>query len=160
VQEGATVKVIMTEAATRFITPLTFRNLTAQPVVTDMFELASEYSVEHVALAEAADVVVIAPATANIIAKMAAGIADDSLTCTVLATLAPVVIAPSMNVNMYQNPITRDNIARLKKRGFIIVGPEKGRLASGKIGQGRLSGIEKIVEAVKAALEKGDGPDR
>jgi phosphopantothenoylcysteine decarboxylase/phosphopantothenate--cysteine ligase len=155
VQAGATVKVIMTESATHFITPLTFRNLTGQPVVTDMFELDSEFSVEHVALAEAADVVVIAPATANIIAKIACGIADDSLTCTVLATEAPVVIAPSMNDNMYKNPVTQENEQKLRKRDFVVVEPEKGRLASGKIGQGRLAGIEKILDAVKLALEKG-----
>jgi phosphopantothenoylcysteine decarboxylase/phosphopantothenate--cysteine ligase len=155
VQAGATVKVIMTESATKFVTPLTFRNLTGQPVVTDMWELDSEYSLEHVALAEIADVIVIAPATANIIARMAAGIADDSLTCIVLATEAPVVIAPSMNDNMYKNSVTQENIAKLKERGFVSVEPETGRLASGKIGQGRLADIGKILDAVQLALEKG-----
>jgi phosphopantothenoylcysteine decarboxylase/phosphopantothenate--cysteine ligase len=159
-QEGATVKTVMTESATKFVTPLTFRNLTGQPVVTDMFDLASEYSVEHVALAEAADAVVIAPATANIIAKIAVGIADDSLTCTVLATLAPVVAAPSMNDNMYKNSVTQENLVRLKNRGFVIVEPEYGRLASGKMGQGRLADIGKIMDAVELALDKGDGPGR
>ena len=154
VQSGITVKTIMTNSATEFITPLTFRNLTWQPVVTDMFDLNSEFSVEHVALAEAADAVVIAPATANIIAKIACGIADDSLTCTVLATEAPVVVAPSMNDNMYKNPVTQENIEKLKTRGFVIVEPEYGRLASGKIGQGRLAEIEKIVEAVNSLLDK------
>ena len=154
VQSGITVKTIMTWSATEFITPLTFRNITGQPVVTDMFDLESEYSVEHVALAEAADVVVIAPATANIIAKIACGIADDSLTCTVLATEAPVVVAPSMNDNMYKNPVTQENIEKLKLRGFVIVEPEFGRLASGKIGQGRLAGIEKIIKAVNSSLGK------
>ena len=153
VQSGITVKTIMTYSAAEFITPLTFRNLTGQPVVMDMFDLESEYSVEHVALAEAADVVVIAPATANIIAKIACGIADDSLTCTILATEAPVVVAPSMNDNMYKNPITQENIEKLKTRGFIIVEPEFGRLASGKIGQGRLADLEKIIEVVKATLD-------
>ena len=154
VQSGMTVKTVMTRSATEFITPLTFRNLTGQPVVTDMFDLESEFSVEHVALAEAADVVVIAPATANIIAKIACGIADDSLTCTVLATEAPVVVAPSMNDNMYKNPVTQENVAKLKIRGFVIVEPEYGRLASGKIGQGRLAEIDKIIEAVKVSLDK------
>lgn len=154
VQSGMTVKTIMTKSATEFITPLTFRNLTWQPVVTDMFELNSEFSEEHVALAEAADVVVIAPATANIIAKIACGIADDSLTCTVLATEAPVVIAPSMNDNMYKNPVTRENIEKLKSRGFVFVEPGYGRLASGKIGQGRLAEIEKIIEAVHLSLDR------
>jgi phosphopantothenoylcysteine decarboxylase/phosphopantothenate--cysteine ligase len=154
VQAGIIVKTIMTYSATEFIGPLTFRNLTGQPVVTDMFDLESEYSVEHVALAEEADTVVIAPATANIIAKIACGIADDSLTCTVLATEAPVIVATSMNDNMYKNPVTQENIEKLKKRGFIIVEPEYGRLASGKIGQGRLAEIDKIVDAVKSSLDK------
>jgi len=151
-QAGAKVEVIMTESATRFITPLTLRSLTNRPVVTDMFELASEFSIEHVALAEAADIVIIAPATANIIAKLAAGIADDALSCTVLATEAPVVVAPAMNVNMFQNSITQDNLARLKDRGFTIVDPEYGRLASGKVGLGRLADVEKIIGTVKLVL--------
>ena len=159
-QSGANVKVIMTGSATEFVTPLTFRNLTGQPVVTDMFALDSEYSVEHIALAEVADILVIAPATANIIAKMACGIADDSLTCTVLATEAPVVIAPSMNDNMYKNPITQENLEKLKARGYNIVEPEYGRLASGKVGQGRLADIEKIIETVKKVLGKSDGAER
>ena len=155
-QAGARVEVIMTKAAMEFITPLTLRSLTHRQVVTDMFELASEYSVEHVALAEAADIVVIAPATADTIAKIAAGIADDSLTTTVLATLAPVVLAPAMNVNMWENSVTQENIAKLKKRGFIIVDPEYGRLASGKMGMGRLAEVEKILGAVKQALGRNE----
>ncbi len=151
-QAGAKVEVIMTESATRFINPLTFRSLTNRPVVTSMWELASEFSIEHVALAEAADIVVIAPATANIIAKLAAGIADDMLSCTVLATEAPVVVAPAMNVNMFQNSITQDNLAKLKDRGFTIIDPEYGRLASGKMGLGRLADIEKIIGTIKQVL--------
>lgn len=154
-QAGAQVEVIMTEAATQFITPLTFRNITGRPVVTKMFELASEYSVEHVALAEAADVVVIAPATANTIAKIAAGIADDMLSCTVLATKAPVIVAPAMDVNMYENPVTQENIARLKARGFLMVGPGYGRLASGKMGLGRLVDTGEIMAAISQVLGKG-----
>ena len=159
-QAGARVEVIMTKSATEFIGPLTFRNLTGRQVVTDMFDLASEFSVEHVALAEAADIVVIAPATANIIAKLAGGIADDMLSCTVLATEAPVIIAPAMNVNMYQNTITQENLVKLKVRGFTIVDPEYGRLASGKTGMGRLAELEKITTAIEQALEKSDGPGR
>lgn len=154
-QAGARVEVIMTEAATQFITPLTFRNITGRSVVTKMFELASEYSVEHVALAEAADVVVIAPATANTIAKIAAGIADDMLSCTVLATKAPVIVAPAMDVNMYENPVTQENIARLKARGFVMVGPGYGRLASGKMGLGRLVDTSEIMAAISQVLGKG-----
>lgn len=151
-QAGAKVQVVMTESATKFIAPLTLRSITGQPVVTDMFEPASEWSIEHVALAEAADVVVIAPATANTIAKLAAGIADDMLGCTVLATEAPVIVAPAMDVNMYQNPITQDNLAKLKARGFTIVDPEYGYLASGKIGLGRLAETEKIIGTIKQVL--------
>ena len=152
--DGAKVEVIMTEAATKFIAPLTLRSITHQPVVTDMFDLVSEFSIEHVALAEAADVVVIAPATANIIAKLAAGIADDMLCCTVLATEAPVIVAPAMNVNMFQNSITQDNLAKLKARGFTIVDPAYGRLASGKIGWGRLTKVEKIIDTVQQVLDR------
>ncbi len=154
-QAGARVEVIMTESATKFITPLTLRSLTDRPVVTDMFELASEFSIEHVALAEAADIVVIAPATANVIAKLAAGIADDMLCCTVLATKAPVTVAPAMNVNMFQNPVTQENLAKLKARGFIIIDPAYGRLASGKIGLGRLVETETIVSVIQQVLGRG-----
>ena len=151
-QAGARVEVIMTESATRFIAPLTLRNITGRPVVTDMFELASEFSIEHVALAEAADVLVIAPATASLIAKVAAGISDDMLTLTVLATKAPVILAPAMNVNMFENPITQDNLAKLRARGFTIVDPAYGRLASGKIGLGRLADVDKIMGTIKQVL--------
>jgi len=154
-QAGADVEVIMTEAATKFITPITFRSITGSPVVTEMFDLASEYSAEHIALAEAADVVVIAPATANIIAKLAAGIADDMLSCTVLATKAPVIVAPAMNVNMYENPITQDNLAKLRARDFAIVGPAYGRLASGKMGLGRLVDIDEVLGTICQVLGKG-----
>jgi len=151
-QAGARVEVVMTESATRLIAPLTLRNITGRPVVTDMFDLASEYSVEHIALAEAADVVVIAPATANTIAKLAAGIADNMLCCVVLATKAPVIVAPAMNDNMLQNQITQDNIAKLKARGFAVVEPACGRLASGKVGWGRLADAETIMGAIHQAI--------
>ena len=151
-QAGARVDVVMTESATRFIAPLTLRSLTGRPVVTSMWELNSEFSIEHVALAEAADIVAIVPATANIIAKLAAGISDDMLTCTVLATKAPVVVAPAMNVNMFENPVTQDNLAKLKARGFAIVDPAYGRLASGKMGLGRLAETETIIGTIKQVL--------
>ncbi len=155
-EAGARVEVVMTESATKFIAPLTLRNITHHSVVTDMFDLASEFSLEHIALAEAADVVLIAPATANIIAKLAAGIADDMLGCTVLATKAPVIVAPAMNVNMLENSITQDNLAKLKARGFTIVGPAYGRLASGKMGLGRLADIEQIIGIVKQVLGRSE----
>jgi phosphopantothenoylcysteine decarboxylase/phosphopantothenate--cysteine ligase len=153
-QAGAKVETVMTEAATKFITPLTLRNITHRPVVTDMFALASEWSVEHVALAEAADVVVIAPATANTIARLAAGIADDMLGTVVLATEAPVIIAPAMNDNMYRNSVTQKNVEKLKARGFTFIEPELGRLASGKIGKGRLPETATIIEAIEKVLGK------
>ncbi|TET39701.1 MAG: bifunctional phosphopantothenoylcysteine decarboxylase/phosphopantothenate--cysteine ligase CoaBC [Dehalococcoidia bacterium] len=151
-QEGARVDVVMTKAAQEFVTPLTFRSVTLRPVVTEMFDLASEFSIEHVALAEQADLVVIAPATANIIAKLAGGIADDMLTCTVLATEAAVIVAPAMNVNMYQNQVAQENIAKLKARGFTFVGPAYGRLASGAWGLGRLAEIEEILGTIRQVL--------
>jgi len=154
VKAGATVEVIMTEAATKFVTPLTLRSITHRPVVTDMFAGNVEYSPEHIALAEAADVVLIAPATADIIAKLAAGIADDMLGCTVLATKAPVVLAPAMNVNMFQNSVTQQNLAKLKARGFIMIDPAYGRLASGKVGVGRLAEIEQIIDTVEQVLSR------
>ncbi|MDD5398126.1 MAG: bifunctional phosphopantothenoylcysteine decarboxylase/phosphopantothenate--cysteine ligase CoaBC [Dehalococcoidia bacterium] len=155
--EGFRVDVIMTESAQQFISPLTFRNITGRPVVTTMWNLASEFSVEHVALAEAADIVLIAPATANIIAKIACGMADDMISCTVLATRAPVIIAPAMNDNMWSNAITRENVARLVKRGFTFVGPARGRLASGKMGLGRLTSLDEIYGLTLQVLgRKGD----
>ena len=151
-QAGARVNVIMTKEAIQFISPVTFRAITGRPVVTEMFNLTSEFSIEHVSLAEAADIVVIAPATANIIAKIAAGIADDMLCCTVLATKAPVVVAPAMEANMYGNQITRDNLSKLEKRSFITVGPAWGRLASGKEGLGRLADIDDIIGTIRKVL--------
>ena len=156
-QRGLCVDVVMTRAAMQFVTPLTFRSITHRPVVTDMFELASEFSVEHVALAERADVVVIAPATADAIAKLAAGIADEMLFSTVLATRAPVILAPAMDAGMWQNSITQENLAKLRARGFTIVGPGYGRLASGLVGMGRLIENEEILGIIYHVLgRKGD----
>ncbi|MBM3156594.1 MAG: bifunctional phosphopantothenoylcysteine decarboxylase/phosphopantothenate--cysteine ligase CoaBC [Chloroflexi bacterium] len=156
-QKGLAVDVVMTKAAQQFVTPLSFRSITHRPVVADMFDLASEYSVEHVALAERADVMVVAPATANSIAKMAAGIADEILYSTVLATRAPVIIAPAMDVGMWQNPVTQENVNKLRSRGFIIVGPGYGRLASGLVGMGRLVDNEEILGTIYHVLgRKGD----
>jgi len=153
-QAGAVVEAIMTEAATRFIAPLTLRSITGRPVVTDMFHMESEYKIDHIALAEAADAIVIAPATANIIAKLAYGIADDELTCTVLATRAPIIIAPAMNAAMYHNPVTQQNLARLKTRGFTVVGPEHGYLACDQVGMGRLADSDKIIDAIEKVLNR------
>jgi phosphopantothenoylcysteine decarboxylase/phosphopantothenate--cysteine ligase len=156
-QKGLAVDVVMTKAAQQFVTPLSFRSITHRPVVTDMFDLASEYSVEHVALAERADVIVVAPATANAIARMAAGIADEILYSTVLATRAPVIIAPAMDVGMWQNPVTQENVNKLRSRGFLVVGPGYGRLASGLVGMGRLIDNEEILGTIYHVLgRKGD----
>ena len=151
-QAGAKVEVVMTDPATKFITPLTLRSVTGRAVVTDMFDLASQHSIEHIALGEAADVVVIAPATASLIAKVAVGIADDMVSLTVLATKAPVILAPAMDVNMFENPITQENLAKLKARGFTVVDPGYGRLASGKVGWGRLAEVDKIIATIKQVL--------
>lgn len=151
-QAGAEVNVIMTEEAVQFVSPVTFRALTGRPVVTQMFDLASEFSIEHVSLAKGADIVVIAPATANMVAKLAAGIADDMLCCTVLATKAPVLIAPAMETNMYTNPVTQHNLCKLKARDFVIVGPATGWLASGREGLGRLADIKDIMGSICQVL--------
>jgi len=156
-QAGAKVNVIMTKEAIEFISPFTFWAITGRPVVTKMFDLASEFSIEHVSLAKAADIVVIAPATANIIAKLAAGIADDMLCCTVLATKAPVLIAPAMETNMYNNPVTQDNLSKLKARDFVIIAPATGRLASGKEGPGRLTDITDIIGSIRHVLGRDGG---
>jgi len=156
-QAGAKVNVIMTKEAIEFISPFTFWAITDRPVVTKMFDLASEFSIEHISLAKAADIVVIAPATANIIAKLAAGIADDMLCCTVLATKAPVLIAPAMETNMYNNPATQDNLSKLKARNFVIIAPATGRLASGKEGPGRLTDITDIIGSIRQVLGRGGG---
>ena len=153
-QAGAKVEVVMTEPATKFITPLTLRSITGGAVVTDMFDLVSQHNIEHIALGEVADLVVIAPATASLIAKLAVGIADDMVTLTVLATKAPVILAPAMDVNMFDNPITQENLNKLKARGFTIVDPGYGRLASGKVGWGRLADVDKIISTITQVLGK------
>jgi phosphopantothenoylcysteine decarboxylase/phosphopantothenate--cysteine ligase len=152
VQAGARVDVVMTRCATEFVTPLSFSSITHRPAVSDMFEAPQDFEIEHIALAERANVVVIAPATANVIAKLAAGIADDMLTCTVLATRAPVILAPAMNVNMWENKITQENLARLRARGFKMVEPVTGPLACGSEGKGRLADVEDILTVISQAL--------
>jgi phosphopantothenoylcysteine decarboxylase/phosphopantothenate--cysteine ligase len=151
-QYGARVEVVMTDSALKFITQLTLRAITGRPVMTGMWELDSEFSIGHVALAKAADVVIIAPATSNIIARLATGIADDMLSCTVLATRAPVIVAPAMHEGMLQNPVTQENLARLKSKGFTIIEPTHGYLASGGTGAGRLAETEVIIGTIKQVL--------
>ena len=149
---GAHVHVIMTQNATEFVSPLTFQTLSANQVVTDTFQAPEYWNVEHVALAKLAEVFVIAPATANILAKMAAGIADDMLSTTVLATKAPVLVAPAMNTGMWTADATRANVQTLKERGVLFTGPDSGILACGDEGAGRMSEPETIVEAICGIL--------
>lgn len=157
VQAGALVDTVMSYGATRFVTPLAFRSLTHRPVVTDTFDAEAELSVEHVALAHRADIVVVAPATANFIAKAAAGLADNSLTTTILATRAPIMVAPAMDGHMFDNPATQDNLSKLRDRGISIVGPESGRLASGMAGMGRMVEPAMLVGHIRAILgREGD----
>jgi phosphopantothenoylcysteine decarboxylase/phosphopantothenate--cysteine ligase len=151
-QAGALVDTILSYGATRFVTPLAFRSITHREVVTDTFDLDSEFSNHHVALAQRADIVVIAPATVNCIAKLSAGLADDPLTTTVIATSAPLLVAPAMDANMFDHPATRENLARLRQRGVVIAGPAPGRLASGLMGMGRLLETPELLGHIAAAL--------
>jgi phosphopantothenoylcysteine decarboxylase/phosphopantothenate--cysteine ligase len=160
-QEGVDVQVVMTAGAREFITPLTFAALTGQKVITEMFGGESagkagganvESAIEHIAVAQRIDLLVVAPASANVIAKMARGIADDFLTTLYLATTAPVVVAPAMNVNMWEHAATQENVETLRARGVHIVPPEEGYLACGMTGAGRLAGVDSITSAVLSRL--------
>jgi phosphopantothenoylcysteine decarboxylase/phosphopantothenate--cysteine ligase len=156
VKAGATVDVVMTEAATEFVTPLTFQALTHRPVVTETFALLREMEIGHVALARRADLLIIAPATANTIAKLAAGLADNMLTATALDTRAPILLAPAMETGMWENPLTQDNVARLQKTVDVtVVGPGVGRLASGGRGPGRMAEPAEIVDWARIILGRG-----
>ena len=151
---GANVHVIMTRNATEFIAPLTFQTLSANQVVTDTFEAPEYWNVEHVALAKLADIFVVAPATANILAKMASGIADDMLSTTLLATKAQILVAPAMNTGMWTAPATQNNVKVLKERGVRMIGPESGMLACGDEGAGRMSEPETIVGEICRILSR------
>ena len=153
---GADVHVIMTHAAQEFITPLTFQTLSSNPVHTELFNLIAEREIGHISLADRADLFIIAPATANIIGKIAAGIADDMLTTTIMATKAPVLLAPAMNVNMYTNPIYQENEERLRRVGYLFEAPVTGSLACGWEGAGKLASPEAIFESVLAILTEKD----
>lgn len=153
---GADVHVIMTRNATEFVSPMTFETLVNNRVAVDTFDRGFEYNVEHVALAKKADVFLIAPATANVIAKMAAGIADDMLTTTVLAARCPKIVAPAMNTGMYDNPVTQRNLQTLRAFGVAVVEPESGYLACGDTGRGRLAEEDALLEAVRDALTPKD----
>lgn len=148
------VRVIMTEAATKFVAPLTFETLSLNPAVTDMFSRETPWEVEHIALAKRADVFVVAPASANFIGKFAAGIADDMLTTTVMATKAPVMIAPAMNTNMYESAAVQENIGILRRRGCEFIEPESGLLACGDTGRGRLAEPAELERRIMERLEQ------
>ena len=154
VQAGALVDTVMSYGATQFVTPLAFRSITHREVVTDLFDTNSTYSIEHIELAQQADIVVIAPATAHCIAKLAAGLADDPLTTTILATTAPLLVAPAMDGGMFSHPATQENLAKLRQRGVMIAGPASGRLASGLIGTGRLLETPELLGHIAYALGK------
>lgn len=156
IKAGCFVKVIMTRHATEFITPLTLQTLSGNPVFLEMFSLIRDHDIAHIALAQEADVLVVAPATANVIGKMAAGTADDLLTTVALATKAPILICPAMNTNMYENPIVRENMQKLADRGCRIMAASTGELACKSEGAGRLPDLEDIIDEVHCILTPQD----
>lgn len=152
VKKGCNVNVLMTENATNFINPLTFEELTKHKCIIDTFDRNVQYNVAHISLAVSADAFIIAPASANVIGKIANGIADDMLTTTVMACKCPVIISPAMNTNMYENLIVQDNIAKLERFGYIIVPPAEGRLACGTIGKGKMPDEQVLLDYLERAL--------
>ena len=152
VKQHAAVEVVMTQNATQFITPLTFEQLTGRRVMVDTFDRNFSHQVEHISLAERTDLVIIAPATANVCAKLAHGVADDMLTTTVLACRCPKLIAPAMNTNMYENPVTQDNLDILRRYGWEVIEPASGRLACGAVGKGKLPEPEDLLQYILRRL--------
>lgn len=153
-QAEAKVDVVMTQSATHFVNPLAFMNITHRPVTTDLFDPKSPVAVNHVALAESTDLVIVAPCTANTIGKIANGIANNALDATIMATQAPLIIAPAMDANMFNSPALQENLAKLIQRKVFIAGPAKGRLASGLIGMGRLIEVNELVDSCRMTLGK------
>ncbi|MGB4521147.1 MAG: flavoprotein [Candidatus Omnitrophota bacterium] len=151
-EQNYNLTVVMTREAEELIRPIVFQSLTGNKAYRGLFEETDTREIEHISLAQKADLVLIAPATANIIAKLASGICDDLLTCVVCATSAPILVAPAMNTNMYSNRIVQGNIKKLKTVGYKFVGPVTGKLACGKSGIGCLAGVEEIVKEVKKIL--------
>lgn len=152
VKQHAAVEVVMTENATQFVTPLTFEQLTGRRTMVNTFDRNFSHQVEHIALAERTDLVIVAPATANVCAKLANGLADDMLTTTILACRCPKLIAPAMNTNMYENPVTQDNLALLRHYGWEVIEPASGRLACGAVGKGKLPEPEEILQYILRQL--------
>jgi phosphopantothenoylcysteine synthetase/decarboxylase len=159
VRLGYTVRVVLTQAATRFITPLTLHTLSRNPVLTDMFEEKSSWHPGHIALADSASLLLVAPATANIIAKLALGLADDTLSSLALVCRAPILLAPAMNGKMWKHPATMANVALLAKRGIEFVGPRSGMLACGYEGIGKLWPVEEITTRVHQILSATEEED-
>lgn len=151
-EDGFLVTVIMTKEAEELIKPIVFQSLSGNKVYRGLFDVPETWEIEHISLAKIADLVLIAPATANVIAKISGGICDDLLTCVVSATKAQVLIAPAMNENMFKNPITQENIKKLKSLGYRFVEPRKGKLACGKTGVGCLAEVEEVVKEAKRIL--------
>lgn len=151
-KESFDVKVILTEEGEKFLTPLTLQTLSGNKVLTDMFEPTDIWNPVHTSLADSASLVLIAPATANIIGKLAGGISDDLLTCVVYATKAPILLAPAMNEKMYNHKIVQENIAKLKRIGYSFVGPVKGRLACAHVAIGHIAQVDDIIKEVKRLL--------
>ena len=156
VKSDFSVRVIMTRGAMQFVTPLTFQTLSGYPVASETFDLTQESEIGHINLADSADLFVIAPATANIIGKIAGGIADDLLTTVLMATRAPVLVAPAMNIHMYENPLLQENLRKLRRIGYHILEPAEGHLACGYEGKGRLPDPEKIAEEAERLLRSKD----
>ena len=152
VKQHAAVEVVMTENATQFVTPLTFEQLTGRRTMVNTFDRNFSHQVEHIALAERTDLVIVAPATANVCAKLAHGLADDMLTTTILACRCPKLIAPAMNTKMYENPVTQDNLALLRRYGWEVIEPASGRLACGAVGKGKLPEPEEILQYILRQL--------
>ncbi|MFH0799218.1 MAG: flavoprotein [Pseudomonadota bacterium] len=152
VKDGADLRCVLTRAGAQFVTPLTLQTISANPVYTDMFSLIQEREIGHISLADAADLILVAPATADLIAKVACGICDELLTAVICATQAPVVFAPSMNANMWKNPIVQENVERLVKHGYRIIEPTEGDLACGYKGKGRLPEPADIIAQITKIL--------
>lgn len=154
IKQNIEVDVIMTNSATKFVTPLSFQSLSANEVVVDMFNEPKYWEIQHISLAKKSDLMVIVPATANVIGKVANGIADDMLSTTIMATKAPVIFAPAMNTNMYENPIVQNNIEKLKSFGYDFIEPSSGRLACGDTGRGKLQDTEIITDCILSRLNE------
>ena len=154
-EPGLRLHVVMTREATQFVTPLTFQTLSGNRVYTDVFEAPEEWDLLHTALSAQADLIVVCPATLNLIGKLANGICDDLLTCTLFASKAPTILVPAMNTNMYEHPVSQQNIARLKKLGYEFVGPAKGELACRQVGMGHIAEQATILAAIRRRRATG-----